>query len=138
MKESPRRMGSGGQKSDISSLLRDFVEAVARHGELTERSADADLTNREYHRYDRARQALLKASKGRSALIGLLGHRNVWVRYVAASSCADFAPRAAERALVAISQEPGIIGFNARISLRKLRGELNSNVARHTDGDGHA
>jgi len=105
----------------ISSLVEEFVDAIARHGAAAEAGA-YKTTNKQYKRYDKLRKRLeQKGEAGRHAIHALLEHSNPWVRLVAASIYLKYREAEATKVLEAVERDTGIVGFNAKMVLREWR-----------------
>jgi hypothetical protein len=120
-----RRNALGTSDATIGDLIAVFVDAVTKHGASTDLDEDAEITNREFARYTGAMQSILdRGDAGRDAIRKLMRHPNPWVRMVAAGRSLEFAEPEALETLEEVSRLPGFVGFNARVLLRKHRGEF--------------
>ncbi len=90
-------------------------------GAATDRG-DHEEANAAHDALIRALAALRDSSdRGRSALTGLLGHEDPYVRCWAATHLLPLDEEAATRALEALTSEPPFVGLDAEMVLREWR-----------------
>lgn len=102
-----------------ATALSDYVDTAIQHGRGTE-TGDSDVANAAYHRHA---ELLLQdfPKEKRRLLIPLLDHKNQSVRLFAALDTYCLDPERSERVLEAVSNQPGLVGFSAEMTLRELK-----------------
>jgi len=103
---------------DMDTLLAQFVDAAELHGDNNE-TGDSDAANRGYDKMVRTLQQIDRVAGNRLPLKSLLAHRHPWVRKCAAARLLNHAPDVAVATLTDISKVPGIIGFDAEMTLKE-------------------
>lgn len=107
----------------VDDLLARYATAAAAHQEASERG-DHRRANRQHDIVAAVYRELRRRDEA-AALLPLLGHENNGVRAWAGAHALEFAPSEGERVLGELSREPGLVGFDAKMTLQTWReGEL--------------
>jgi len=101
----------------LNDLVSEYRHNAVEHGRATE-TGDHKKANKHHDRLVGALHLLRQhGTEGEQALLGLLSDENASVRCWAATHSLENDAEQARNALEALSAQPGIIGFNARMVL---------------------
>jgi hypothetical protein len=104
-----------------AKAARTYETSAEAHGDAT-RSGDHRRANRAYRQLAKAHATLMsQGAAGEAVLRALLSSANPSVRVWAATHSLRFATGEAECALEALAEEPGAVGFDARVILAQWR-----------------
>ena len=100
----------------VDELVRRYAEAASAHQKASERG-DHKSANPE-HDVVAAVYRELRRRGEREALLPLLAHAESAVRAWAGAHALEFAPEEGERVLEEVAAEPGLVGFDAKMTLQ--------------------
>ena len=104
-----------------NALIERYIQAAQAHGAATQRG-DYKEANCQHDRIIKALKGLRALPEGeREALLEMLRNYDANVRAWAATYLLFLAPDIAVPMLEEIAAEPGIVGFNAEVTLREFR-----------------
>lgn len=107
----------------VDDLLARYVTAAAAHQQASERG-DYRRANPQHDIVAAVYRELRRRDEAAS-LLPLLGHENKAVRAWAGAHALEFAPAEGERVLEELCREPGVVGLDAKMTLKTWReGEL--------------
>jgi hypothetical protein len=107
------------QALSTDELLASYCQAGRAHGQAT-LDGDLDVANENADRIAAIYRELRRRG-AESVLLTLLNSRDEGVLAWAAAHALEFAPERGEPALVSLSERPGLIGFEAEITLGEWR-----------------
>lgn len=108
-----------GDKITVDDLLMRYAEAAAAHGRYS-LSGDYERANPQAEVIaDIYRELRSRGREAQVRLAGLLDHADEHVRAWAAAHALEFSPDAAESVLSELAENAGIVGLNAKVTLRE-------------------
>jgi hypothetical protein len=106
-------------RASLDEVVSRYVEAAAAHHDATV-TGDFERGNPQHDIVASAYRELRRRGSEK-VLLPLLEHANPGVRAWAGAHALEFAPDEGERVLEALTEEPGIEGFNAEMTLQTWR-----------------